>query len=106
MIASLSDAALLLSGSIELALLAKATLILLAALLITQLASRSRASVRHVVIASAFAALVALPILIAAAPRWSSSWPHRPCRPREHSRTPNQRRHRNSQARARKATSL
>ena len=68
MIARLSEAALLLSGSLELSLIAKATLILLFGLAITQLARMSRASIRHVVIATSFAALVALPILIAAVP--------------------------------------
>ncbi len=65
---SAPDIALLLSQSAELSLIAKATLILLAALLVTALSYKARASVRHLVIASAFAALIALPALLAAAP--------------------------------------
>ena len=61
MIANVSDAALLLSGSIELLLIVKATLLLLICLAITQIAHNARASVRHLVIASTFAALIALP---------------------------------------------
>ena len=68
MIPNLSDAALMLSGSPELSLIAKATLILLFGLTITQIARTSRASVRHVVIAASFATLVALPVVMAAAP--------------------------------------
>jgi len=77
MIANLSGAALLLFGSIELSLI-KATLILLFGLVITQLAKMSRASNRHVVIATCFAALVALPILIAAVPAMSIEVPAAP----------------------------
>ncbi|HWI18654.1 MAG TPA: hypothetical protein VNT81_12960, partial [Vicinamibacterales bacterium] len=62
------DAVLWISASPELSLLVKATVIVAAALLIARLAFRSRASVRHVVIATAFAALIALPILAASVP--------------------------------------
>jgi beta-lactamase regulating signal transducer with metallopeptidase domain len=68
MMPSMSDAALLLSQTIELSLIAKATLILLAGLIVAQLTRTARASVRHLVIAGTFAALMALPLLIAAAP--------------------------------------
>ena len=68
MMANLSGAALWLSGSFELALLAKATLILLAGLSVTALARTARASARHLVMATLFAALVALPLLIAFVP--------------------------------------
>jgi beta-lactamase regulating signal transducer with metallopeptidase domain len=68
MMPALTDAALWLSRTFELALLAKATLLLAAALIVTRLARHSRASVRHLVIASCFVALVALPLLLAAAP--------------------------------------
>jgi beta-lactamase regulating signal transducer with metallopeptidase domain len=68
MTSSLSDFALLLSQSIELSLVAKATLILIAALVVTRLTRTARASARHLVIASSFAALIALPVLLAAAP--------------------------------------
>lgn len=65
---SLPDAALLLSQTFELSLLLKATAILLTGLVVTQLARKARASVRHLVIAASFAALIALPLLLAAAP--------------------------------------
>ena len=68
MIQALSDAALLLSRSIELSLLAKATIILIAGLAVARLSRTARASVRHLVIASVFAALIALPIWLAGAP--------------------------------------
>ena len=68
MIPNLSGAALWLSNSFELSLLAKATLILLAGLAVTALARTARASARHLVIATSFAALVALPLLIAFVP--------------------------------------
>ena len=68
MIPNLSGAALWLSNSFELALLAKATLILLAGLAVTALARRARASARHLVIATLFVALVALPMMIAFVP--------------------------------------
>lgn len=68
MIPNLSGAALWLSNSFELSLLAKATLILLAGLAVTALARTARASARHLVIATLFAALVALPLLISFVP--------------------------------------
>ena len=68
MIPSLSDTLLLLSRSVELSLLAKATLILIAALAVTRLSRTARASLRHLVIATAFAALIALPLWLAGAP--------------------------------------
>ncbi|HYE85835.1 MAG TPA: ankyrin repeat domain-containing protein [Vicinamibacterales bacterium] len=68
MMADLASAILWVSSSPELWLLVKATLILSAALLIARLAARSRAAVRHLVIATAFASLMALPILIASVP--------------------------------------
>ena len=68
MIASLSSAALVLSGSSELSLLVKVTLILLIALGVLRLARTARASARHLVVATSFVALVALPILIAGVP--------------------------------------
>ena len=68
MMPSLSDTALLLSRSLELSLLAKATIILIAGLAVTRLSRTARASVRHLVIASSFAALIVLPIWLAGAP--------------------------------------
>ncbi|MEP6782283.1 MAG: M56 family metallopeptidase [Acidobacteriota bacterium] len=68
MMQNLSGAVLLLSGSIELSLIVKATLLLMAALAGAALARRARASTRHIVVATSFAALIALPILIAMVP--------------------------------------
>ena len=78
MMPSASDVALLLSQSVELSLLTKATLILLAGLVITQLTRHARASVRHLVIASTFAALIALPALRAGAPTMTIDVPVTP----------------------------
>ena len=65
---AVADAVLLLSESPELSLIAKATLVLLAGLAVTQLARHARASVRHLVVMACFAALVALPVFMAAVP--------------------------------------
>ena len=81
MTTSLSDFALLLSQSIELSLVAKATLILLAGLVVTHLTRSARASARHLVVASAFAALIALPVLLAAAPAMTLDVPVTPSAP-------------------------
>ena len=55
-------------SSFELSLLAKATLILLVGLAVTALARTARASARHLVIATLFVALIALPLLIVFVP--------------------------------------
>ncbi len=68
MIRSLSNAVVQMSGSDELSLLVKATLILLAGLTVMWFARTARASVRHLVIATTFAALIALPVLVASVP--------------------------------------
>jgi beta-lactamase regulating signal transducer with metallopeptidase domain len=78
MMSSASDLALLLSQSVELSLLMKATLILVAGLVITQLTRTARASARHLVIASVFAALIALPALLAGAPAMTIDVPVTP----------------------------
>lgn len=78
MLNSLAGAMLFLSDSPELALLAKATLILLACLAITRAAARARASVRHVIVAASFAALAALPILMASVPAMAIEMPAPP----------------------------
>ena len=65
---SLAGVVVWLSRSPELALLVKATLVLLAGLAVARLAVRARASVRHLVVASSFVALVALPLVIAFVP--------------------------------------
>ena len=77
----LSDFALLLSQSVELSLVVKATLILLAGLVVTQLTRSARASARHLVVASTFAALIALPVLLAAAPAMTIDVPVTPSPP-------------------------
>ncbi len=68
MMSSLSDAVLWVSRSIELSILVKATIILAAGLAATRLSRTARASVRHLVIASAFVALIAVPAWLAGAP--------------------------------------
>jgi beta-lactamase regulating signal transducer with metallopeptidase domain len=78
MMPAFTDIALWLSRTIELSLLAKATLLLAAALLVTRLARQSRASLRHLVIASCFVALIALPVLLAAAPAMTIDVPVSP----------------------------
>jgi hypothetical protein len=78
MMSSASDVALLLSQSVELSLLMKATVILLAGLVITHLTRTARASVRHLVVASVFAALIALPALLAGAPAMTIDVPVTP----------------------------
>ena len=75
MIPNLSGAALLFSNSFELSLVAKATLIVLGGLAVTAFARSARASARHLVIATSFAALAALPILIAFVPAMSIDVP-------------------------------
>ena len=75
---SMSDLALLLSQTAELSLLVKATLILLSGLIVTQLTQKARASVRHLVIAASFAALIALPLLLVGAPRMTIDVPVTP----------------------------
>ena len=65
---SISDLAFAWSQTFVMSLLVKATLILIVGLVVTQLARTARASVRHLVIASSFAALIALPVLLMAAP--------------------------------------
>ncbi|HUQ86522.1 MAG TPA: M56 family metallopeptidase [Vicinamibacterales bacterium] len=68
MIQNLSGLALLLSNSFELSLVAKATLIVLGGLTVTAVARTARASARHLVVAASFAALAALPMMIAIVP--------------------------------------
>jgi beta-lactamase regulating signal transducer with metallopeptidase domain len=68
MMPAFTDALLRLAFTAELALLAKATLLLAAALVATRLARHARASVRHLLLASCFVALIVLPSLLAVAP--------------------------------------
>lgn len=68
MLHDLAGAALWVSGSLELSLLAKATLVLAVGSIATRFGSTVRASVRHLVAAASFIALAALPVLIASVP--------------------------------------
>lgn len=58
----LARVALTVSGSLELSIIAKATVVLTLALVAVRCARRTRASVRHVILASAFGALLFLPV--------------------------------------------
>ena len=68
MIATTLDTLLAVGRSIELTVLLKATVILAIGVAAAQLASRARASFRHLLLAVTFAALAALPFVIVAAP--------------------------------------
>src|SRR5438067_1796370 len=65
---TIPEAILALSRSPGLAILLKATVLLTLALAVVRMAARARASVRHLVLASTFAALATLPLVIAAGP--------------------------------------
>ena len=69
MIPSIPEAALTMSQSIELSIVAKATAIAIAGLIAVRLAAHARASVRHLLLAATFASLLALPLLLIAAPQ-------------------------------------
>lgn len=69
MIPSIAAAALTMSQSIELSIVAKATAIVIAGLIAVRLASHARASVRHLLLAATFASLLALPLLLIAVPQ-------------------------------------
>src|SRR5262245_59657418 len=64
-----SDLLTALSRSPGLSVLFKATILIAMALIATQLARRARASVRHLIWAAAFAALLVLPVIIAIGPQ-------------------------------------
>ena len=69
MIPSIAEAAVAMSQSIELSIVAKATAIVIAGLIAVRLASHARASVRHLLLAATFASLLALPLMLLAAPQ-------------------------------------
>lgn len=75
MIANVFEAAVAMSQSLELSIAVKATAVVLMALIGARLASRARASVRHVLLASAFAALLALPLIAVSAPKFAIDIP-------------------------------
>jgi bla regulator protein blaR1 len=64
----LARLALIVSASLELTLIAKATVVLTLALVAVRCARRARASVRHVILASAFGALLLLPAVVVLLP--------------------------------------
>jgi beta-lactamase regulating signal transducer with metallopeptidase domain len=68
MISTITEMMLALGGRIELAILSKATIILLLGLFIARLAGRVRASVRHLLLASTLLTALALPIIAVIAP--------------------------------------
>src|SRR6478672_1727283 len=63
------------SDSIELSIIAKATVVLWLALVAVRTARHARASVRHIVLASAFGVLVALPAVVRLLPPIAVSVP-------------------------------
>jgi beta-lactamase regulating signal transducer with metallopeptidase domain len=66
---TISEVLLALSGSPELSIVAKATVVLALGLAAARLATRARASVRHLVLGATFTAVVALPLAVKIAPR-------------------------------------
>ena len=68
MIAQLADLAVTISQSLELSLVGKATAMIGAGLVAARLAAHARAAVRHVLLTVTFASLVALPLILLAAP--------------------------------------
>ena len=68
MITTLTEAALALSAWVELSILGKATIILIAGLCAARIASRTSASVRHLILAVTVATLTLLPIVGVAIP--------------------------------------
>jgi bla regulator protein blaR1 len=75
MISTLADIAGVVSRSFELSVLAKATGVLIAGLAISALARNARASVRHMVLASTFAGLAALPLAMIVLPPMAVGMP-------------------------------
>jgi len=69
MIRTIAEAAVTMSQSMELSIVAKATAIVIAGLIAVRMASHARASVRHLLLAATFVSLVALPLLLIAAPQ-------------------------------------
>jgi bla regulator protein blaR1 len=68
MIPTPADVALLLSQSVEASLVIKATALLLLGLTAVALAGRTRASVRHLILAATFASIAAIPLLVNSVP--------------------------------------
>jgi len=68
MTTTFTEMMLVLSQWVDVSILSKATLVLLLGLTATSLAKGKRASVRHLVLAAMFAALLALPLAVLTAP--------------------------------------
>jgi beta-lactamase regulating signal transducer with metallopeptidase domain len=68
MISMISEAAVALGRLVELSILGKATVILVVGLTIVMLSRRARASVRHLQLTATLAAVLALPLIVWAAP--------------------------------------
>ncbi len=68
MIAKFNEAILVLSSSVELSILAKATIMLVLGLTIVRLSRNARASVRHLLLFATFASLLALPLIAVMTP--------------------------------------
>ena len=68
MIPSLASALVAVSRSFELAILVKATAILVFGLAAAQIVRRARASIRHLTLAATFAAVIALPLVTVGGP--------------------------------------
>ena len=68
MIPNVADAALAISQSLELSVVSKATVMLALGLVAARLAMHARASIRHLLLAATFAAVVAVPLAAGALP--------------------------------------
>jgi beta-lactamase regulating signal transducer with metallopeptidase domain len=68
MTSTISEAAVALGRLVELSILGKATIILMIGLTIVMLSRRARASVRHLLLTATLAAVLALPLIVLAAP--------------------------------------
>jgi beta-lactamase regulating signal transducer with metallopeptidase domain len=68
MTSTINEAAVALGRLVELSILGKATTILVIGLTVVRLSRRARASVRHLLLAATLAAVLALPLIILAAP--------------------------------------
>src|SRR5262245_61775927 len=68
MTSTINEAVVALGRLVELSILGKATIILVIGLTIVRLSRRARASVRHLLLAATLAAVLALPLIIWAAP--------------------------------------
>ena len=68
MTSTINEAAVAFGRLVELSILGKATIILVIGLTIVRLSRRARASVRHLLLAATLAAVLALPLIVLAAP--------------------------------------